>query len=256
MTWSQRLQERGSALCVGLDPVASRLPAGTTISTFCAAIVDATAEFAGCFKPNIAFFERYGVAGMQALVETLAACRERGVPVILDGKRGDIGSTARMYAEAYLQPGELCADALTVNPSLGIDTLEPFLDLCREHDNGIFVLLRTSNPGAHLFQDAIEPGLIDFLRSEPYAGAVVGATHPEIGARLRKALPGTLFLVPGFGSQGGNDLAPFFDARGSGAVVNSSRAILYAGEGTDNWKGAAHEAARAARDTIEKARIR
>lgn len=256
MSWSQRLQERGSALCVGLDPVASRLPAGTTIASFCAGIIDATAEYAACFKPNIAFFERHGAAGIESLAATMAASRERGVPLILDAKRGDIGSTAQLYAEAYLQPGELGADALTVNPSLGIDTLEPFLELCREHHNGIFVLLRTSNPGAHMFQDAIEPGLIDFLRSEPHAGAVVGATHPEQGARLRAALPDTLFLVPGFGAQGGTELAPFFDAQGAGALVNSSRGILYAGEGTDNWQGAAHDAARTARDTIEKARTR
>jgi len=256
MSWSERLLERGSALCVGLDPDAARLPPGTTVATFCDAIIDATEEFAACFKPNIAFFERHGAAGIEALERTMAACRARGVPVILDAKRGDIGSTARLYAEAYLQPGPLGADALTVNPSLGIDTLAPFLELCREHENGIFVLLRTSNPGAAVFQDAIEPGLIDFLRSEPYAGAVVGATHPEQGARLRAALPDTLFLVPGFGAQGGSELRPFFTATGGGAVVNSSRAILYAGEGTDNWKGAAHEAARTARDTIEKARTR
>ena len=256
MSWSQRFQERGSALCVGLDPEVSRLPARTTIASFCGAIVDATAEYAACFKPNIAFFERHGAAGLEALAETVAACREREVPVIMDAKRGDIGSTARLYAEAYLLPGTLGVDALTVNPSLGIDTLAPFLELCREQDKGIFVLLRTSNPGAAVFQDAIEPGLVDFLRSEPHAGAVVGATHPEDGARLRAALPDTLFLVPGFGAQGGTELAPFFDAHGGGAVVNSSRAILYAGEGTDNWQGAARDAARTARDTIEKARTR
>jgi len=256
MSWSERFLARESALCVGLDPDAARLPPGATVTTFCDAIIDATAEFAACFKPNIAFFERHGAAGLEALEQTMAACRARGVPVILDGKRGDIGSTARLYAEAYLQPGPLGADALTVNPSLGIDTLAPFLDLCREHENGIFVLLRTSNPGAAVFQDAIEAGLVDFLRSEPHAGAVVGATHPEHGARLRAALPDTLFLVPGFGTQGGSELRPFFTASGGGAVVNSSRGILYAGEGTDNWKGAAHEAARAARDTIEKARTR
>jgi len=256
MNWSERLQDRGSALCVGLDPDAARLPAGTNIASFCEAIIDATAEYAACFKPNIAFFERHGVDGMEALARTLAACRARSVPIILDAKRGDIGSTARMYAEAYLQPGEFSVDALTVNPSLGIDTLAPFLDLCRGHDRGIFVLLRTSNPGAAIFQDAIEPGLVDFLRSEPHAGAVVGATHPEVGERLRTALPDTLFLVPGFGAQGGNDIRSFFDAKGAGAIVNSSRGILFAGEGLDDWKGAAREAACTARDIIEKARTR
>jgi orotidine-5'-phosphate decarboxylase len=256
MSWVERLQERGSALCVGLDPDVARLPEGMTIAAFCEAIIDVTAEYAACFKPNIAFFERHAAAGIDALVRTMAACRERGVPIILDAKRGDIDSTARLYAEAYLQPGPLAADALTVNPSLGIDTLAPFLELGRAHDRGILVLLRTSNAGAAAFQDAIEPGLIDFLRSERQAGAVVGATHPAEGARLRAALPDTFFLVPGYGAQGGTDLAPFFDARGGGAVVNSSRAILYAGEGTGRWRDAVRAAARTARDSIGKARAR
>ncbi|MHC4953218.1 MAG: orotidine-5'-phosphate decarboxylase [Planctomycetota bacterium] len=256
MTWSERLQERGSALCVGLDPVKERLPAETDILSFCEAVIDVTAEFAGCFKPNIAFFERHGASGIEALERVRAACVDRDIPVILDAKRGDVGSTAQMYAEAYLQPGPLSFDAMTVNPGLGIDTLAPFLELSLANDRGIFVLLRTSNPGAAMFQETMEPGLIDFLRSEPLAGAVVGATNPEAGERLRAQLPDTLFLVPGFGRQGGSDLAPFFDAAGRGAVVNSSRAILFAGEGQDDWKSAVRNAAREARDTIEGARNR
>ncbi len=233
---------------------------GHTISSFCRGVIDATAEFAACFKPNAAFFERYGAAGFEALAEVMNECRQAGVPIILDAKRGDIGSTARLYAEAYLGDGDLRADALTVSPALGIDTLEPFLEMARANDRGIFVLLRTSNPGAAMFQQAMEPGLVDFLRSEPNAGAVVGATDPEAGARLRAALPDTLFLVPGFGAQGGADLTTFFDSDGdgprSGAVVNSSRGIIFAGEGSDNWQSAVHVAAKQAVETIERARTK
>jgi len=255
VTWSSRIQQRG-ALCVGLDPVAARLPRGVAIAAFCEEVVARTAEFAACYKPNLAFFERHGAEGFDALARAIAAARRAGAAVIVDGKRGDVASTARLYAETYLGDGPFAADALTVNPSLGLDTLEPFLELAREHDRGIFVLLRTSNPGAAQFQDGMEPALLRFLADEPHAGAVVGATDPEAGARLRAALPETLFLVPGFGAQGGADLAGYFRDDGGGAVVNSSRAILYAGEGTEEWPSAVHEAARRAHETIERARKR
>lgn len=248
MSWSNRLQERGSALCVGLDPVEARLPDGCTIASFCEEVIERTAEFAGCFKPNLAFFERHGADGFAALERALAAAREAGVPVIIDAKRGDVGSTARLYAETYLGNTPYAGDALTVNPSLGLDTLEPFLEMAREHDRGIFVLLRTSNPGAAQFQEAMEPTLLEFLRGEPHAGAVVGSTDPQAGARLRAELPDTLFLVPGFGAQGGGELAPFFNDDGRGAVVNSSRGIIFA----DDMAVAAHQA----KDTIDKARTR
>ena len=260
MNWSNRLQERGSALCIGLDPVESRLPPGETLSSFCRGVIEVTAESAACFKPNAAFFERHGSSGFDALAEVMEAARTAGVPIILDAKRGDIGSTARLYAEAYLGDGDLRADALTVSAALGIDTLEPFLELARANDRGIFVLLRTSNPGAAMFQEAMEPGLVDFLRSEPNAGAVVGATDPEAGRRLREALPDTLFLVPGFGAQGGADLVPFFDGQGRGAVVNSSRGIIYAGASSGNWcekwQAAVQAAANEAVRTIERARAK
>ena len=179
--------------------------------------------------------------------------RARGLPVIADAKRGDIGSTAEAYAAAWLG-GPFAADAVTVNPSVGLDTLEPWRTAAREHDAGVLLLLRTSNPGAEPFQAAAEPALIETIRAEAAFGAVVGATDPETGARLRAALPDTLFLVPGFGAQGGADLAPFFRPDGRGAVVNSSRGILYAGEGAANWKDKVHEAARTAHETIERAR--
>ncbi|MHC4409859.1 MAG: orotidine-5'-phosphate decarboxylase [Planctomycetota bacterium] len=248
MSWSNRLQERGSALCVGLDPVEARLPDGCTIATFCEEVIERTSEFAGCFKPNVAFFERHGADGFAALERAIAAARAAGVPVIIDAKRGDVGSTARLYAETYLADTPYAGDALTVNPSLGLDTLEPFLEMARAHDRGIFVLLRTSNPGAAQFQEAMEPTLVEFLQGEPHAGAVVGSTDPQAGARLRAALPETLFLVPGFGEQGGRELAPFFNDDGRGAVVNSSRGIIYA----DDMAVAAHQA----KNTIDKARTR
>lgn len=253
MSWSSRLQERG-ALCVGLDPVAERLPGGLSPAAFCREVIGLTAEHAACFKPNVAFFERHGAEGFEALAATIAAARDAGVPVIVDGKRGDVASTARMYAETYLDDGPLAADALTVNPALGLDALEPFLELARKRDRGVLVLLRTSNAGAAAFQDALEPALLPFLEDEPHAGAVVGATDPSTGARLREALPETFFLVPGFGAQGGADVAPFFDERGRGAVVNSSRGILYAGG--DDWRAGVAAAAKRAKEQIDEARRR
>jgi len=252
VSWTERFQERGSALCVGLDPVRKRLPAGVGVREFVEGIVEATADLVACYKPNSAFFERLGPEGMALLAELGASIRERGIPLLMDAKRGDVPGTARIYAETFFG-GPFDCDALTVNPSVGLDAVEPFRDAARSLDRGVFLLLRTSNPGAELFQAAAEPALLQALRQESVFGAVVGATDPEAGARLRQALPSTLFLVPGFGAQGGSNLQPFFSA-GEGAIVNSSRGILYAGEGGGNWKDAARAAARAARAAIEKAR--
>jgi orotidine-5'-phosphate decarboxylase len=255
MSWQRRFEERVSALCVGLDPVPARLPPGVSAEGFCGAALEAAAEVGGCVKPNIAFFEQLGPPGLAALVRVIASARSLGLPVILDAKRGDVPDTARAYAEAFFG-GPFDCDALTVNPGLGLDALAPFAERARSLGRGVLVLLRTSNPGAALFQDVMEGALVDAIRAEPAFGAVVGATDPKAGARLRRALPGTFFLVPGFGAQGGADLAPFFNARGSGAVVNSSRAILYAGEGRPwpEWRAAMREAARAAHEAIERAR--
>jgi len=255
MSWSDRFQERPSALCVGLDPVLERIPKGLSAIDFCLEVVDATAEHAACFKPNLAFFERLGAPTLNRLPTLIEQIRSRGVPVLLDGKRGDVEGTARAYAEAYFG-GPFDCDALTVNPSLGLDSVEPFRARAREKGRGVFLLLRTSNPGAAAFQSAVEAVLVPAIRDEPAFGAVVGATDPEAGARLRAALPETLFLVPGFGAQGGADVAPFFGPDGRGAVVSSSRGILYAGEGKKwpDWKDAIRDAARAARETIERAR--
>ena len=255
MSWKERFEARGSALCVGLDPVVERLPAGYAAGDFCEQVVDTTADLAACYKANMAFFEKLAPNGWDQLRKLCDTIRQRGIPVLLDAKRGDIGSTAQAYAEAYFG-GPFDCDAMTVNPSVGLDACEPFRTRAREMDRGVFLLLRTSNPGAAMFQEAAEPVLIEAIRGEPAFGAVVGATDPETGARLREALPHTLFLVPGFGAQGGTDLRPFFDADGKGAIVNSSRGIMYAGEGQD-WaarKDAIRDAAKEAYATIERAR--
>lgn len=257
MSWQRRFEERGSALCVGLDPVPERFPKGVGAEEFSLAVIEATADLAACVKPNLAFFERLGPDGLAVLVRVVKAARAKGLPVILDAKRGDVPSSAAAYADAFFG-GPFDCDAMTVNPSLGLDALAPFAEKAKALGRGVFVLLRTSNPGAPLFQDSMEAALVDAIRAEPAFGAVVGATDPRAGARLRRAMPETLFLVPGFGAQGGDDPAPFFAANGRGAVVNSSRAILYAGEGRPwpEWKAAMREAARSAREVIERARPR
>lgn len=256
MSWKGRFEGRGSALCVGLDP-AGALPEGFSAERFCLEAIDATADLAACVKPNAAFFERLGPAGMESLVRVIAAARARGLPVILDAKRGDVPGTARAYAEAFFG-GPFDCDALTVNPSLGLDAVAPFAERARQLERGVLLLLRTSNPGAALFQEAMEPVLVEAIREEPAFGAVVGATDPATGNRLRQALPETLFLVPGFGAQGGDEVGPFFTPAGTGAVVSSSRGILYAGAGKPwpEWKEAMREAARAAHAMIERARRR
>lgn len=257
MSWAGRFQARDTALCIGLDPVAERLPPGYSATGFCLEVIDATADYAACYKPNIAFFERLSETGSGGLAQVMRAVRDHGLPVLLDAKRGDFPGTARVYAETYFG-GPLDCDALTVNPSLGLDAVAPFAERARELERGVFLLVRTSNAGAALFQDAMEPILVEAIHDEPVFGAVVGATDPVVGARLRAALPDTLFLVPGFGAQGGDDLAPFFTAEGRGAVVSASRSILYAGEGKPwpAWKDAIRAAARDARETIERARKR
>jgi orotidine-5'-phosphate decarboxylase len=216
---------------------------------FCQGVIDVVAPLAAAVKPQAAFFEQLGLPGMAALAGTIAYARERGLLVILDGKRNDIGSTARAYAEAYVG-GEVSspwgADAVTVNPYLGDDSLRPFVEVAQERGGGVFVLVRTSNPGGAMLQE-LQAGdrrlyehvaaYVELLASETRGnsgygavGAVVGATHPEQLARLRETMPHSWFLVPGYGAQGGSarDVAAAFDTEGLGAVVNSSRAIIFA----------------------------
>lgn len=213
-------------------------------------LIDVIAPLVPAVKPQAAFFEELGPAGTTALAEVIRHARKSGLIVICDGKRGDIGSTAEAYARAYLAGEDESAaawgaDCLTVNPYLGADTLEPFVKVCEERGAGIYVLVRTSNPGSGEFQDresdnqklfehvaqvVEELALRTSENSWGSVGAVVGATYPEELEQLRKAMPHVPLLVPGYGSQGGTaaDVAAAFDAEGFGAVVNSSRGINFA----------------------------
>lgn len=259
---AEQVQLKKSSVCVGLDPRWASLPAalrGTldpkdvvkvaaAIQCFCQEVIDAVAEVAPIIKPQAAFFELLGPAGMQALAAVIVHARKRGLLVLLDGKRGDIGSTAEGYADAYLgaaSPWQ--CDALTVNPYLGDDTLEPFVKMANARDAGIFVLVKTSNPGSGFLQDlqvnggqtiyqrvaeTVESNAAASLGDSGYGsvGAVVGATYPEQLHELRSLMPHAWILIPGFGAQGGTpqDVAHGFDARGLGAIVNSSRGIIFA----------------------------
>ena len=256
-----------SRLCVGLDPDPRRLPDGVDLRDFLFSIVDATSDLVASYKPNAAFFEREGVAGYKLLQDLIEIIPEH-IPVILDAKRGDIGHTAAAYAEAVFD--YMKADAITVNPYLGTDSIRPFLD---RSEKGIFVLCKTSNASAGEFQDLLvgDENIPLYLRVAELAnewnehsnvGLVVGATYPEEAARIRATAPDLQFLVPGVGAQAG-DLAAVIDAsidgNGEGFVINSSRGVLYAwetGEAGDpgcapgGWQDAAREAANHARIEI------
>jgi orotidine-5'-phosphate decarboxylase len=261
-----RWQEADSLLCVGLDPDLSRFPphlAGRkdAITEFCCAIIDATAPYVCAFKPQIAYFaSARAEAQLEAVLAHIRA-RHPGVAVILDAKRGDIGSTAEHYArEAFERYG---ADAVTLSPLMGLDSLMPFLDY---PGRGAFLLCRTSNPGGNDLQMLDVGGQrlyerIAQLAAGPWnrngqLGLVVGATYPEELARVRSLAPALPLLVPGIGAQGG-DVAATVTAGatrgGLGLVINSSRAILYAGSGED-YAAAAASAARATRDAINACR--
>ena len=269
-TFTERLAQRWSQtdtlLCVGLDPDLARFPTHLrerkdAIFAFCREIVDATAEFACAFKPQIAHFA--AVRAEDELERLIAHCRQRHpqVPVILDAKRGDIGSTAQQYArEAFERYG---ADAVTLSPFMGFDTIEPYLGYA---DRGVFVLCRTSNPGGDDLQMLDVGGEKLYERIARLAastwnrpgqlGLVVGATYPAELARVRALAPSLPILVPGIGAQGGDVQASVragCDAQGAGLVINSSRAILYAGSGED-FAQAARAAAQRTRDEINRYR--
>ena len=268
-TFDERLHagwtKRRTMLCVGLDPEPDRLPGAWVgrvdrIGEFCRAIVDVTADLVCAFKPQIAYFAAHGAEDqLEAVINHIRAVAPE-VPVILDAKRGDIGSTAEQYArEAFDRYG---ADAVTVNPYLGLDTIEPFAVHAARAGGGLFVLCRTSNPGSGDFQDLIVDGEPLYQRVAravvqqfDVAGLVVGATYPEQLAAVRAIAPATPILVPGVGAQGG-DLLGAVQAGATaagGLVVSSSRAVLYASSGAD-FAGAARQVASDAREAIEAAR--
>jgi len=248
------IRAKDSRCIVGLDPRIDHMPRFVARDSACAAItefheliLEAVADLVPAVKPQLAFFEQYGVAGMQAFENTVRAASERGLLVIADGKRNDISSTAEAYANAYLGPDGFDCDALTVTPYLGGDSLTPFVDACRRHSRGLFVVLKTSNPGSKDFQDQTlaengRPlyekiaGVLDELGNDLVGesgyssmGAVIGATFPEEGRRLRALMPKAIILVPGYGAQGGSAkaAAECFNDDGLGAIVSSSRGITY-----------------------------
>jgi orotidine-5'-phosphate decarboxylase len=255
------VERRQTQLVVGLDPVPELMPSslGGDIRAFCEGIVDAVAEHALAVKPQSAFFEAQGPDGVRAFFEICAYAREAGLLVIADVKRGDIGSTATAYAAAYAR----VADAVTVNPYLGRDSLQPFVEVCRAEGTGMFCLVKTSNPGSADVQDVQladgtmlwehVAGLVRELgaglvgeRGLSSVGAVVGATFPAEIASVRSLLPQAPFLLPGIGAQGGTpgDVAPAFAAGPAGGLVSASRSVIYASAGAD-WREAAAASAEA-----------
>ena len=235
------IKEKDAPIVVGLDPMLSYVPEHLVKDAFAAV------------KPQVAMYEQFGVEGLKAFKKTCDYAKSKGLVIIGDIKRGDIGSTSEAYAIGHLgtvKIGEhvyspFTEDFVTVNPYLGSDGVKPFLKVCKDTDKGVFILVKTSNPSSGEFQDRQIDGkpLYEIVAEKvaewgedvmgedySYVGAVVGATYPEMGAALRKIMPKNYILVPGYGAQGGTgkDLAPFFNEDGLGAIVNSSRGIICA----------------------------
>ncbi len=269
------VERKRSQLCVGLDPRVDLFPVelrgeapADAVARFCCGIIDAVAPYAVAVKPQLAFFEALGAEGMRAFEETCAYARTAELLVIVDGKRGDIGSTGRGYATAYLESWDGAppiGDALTVNPYMGRDSVEPFLAPCRRQGAGIFCLVKTSNAGSADVQDLkLSDGrtvwmqvaeLVDDWGSElvgenglSSVGAVVGATFPREVGDARRLMPRSILLLPGVGEQGGTpaDLARAFASGPASALVSASRSVIYAyRSGGADWRAAAGaEAAR------------
>ncbi len=248
------IQRTGNPVCVGLDTQVSHLPAelggaaaADAILTYNKRLIDGLADLIPSVKVQIAYYEILGLAGLNAFAETLKYARSAGLTVIADAKRNDIGATAEAYAAAFLGAGDFSADFVTVNPYLGSDGVLPFVAAGKESGGGIFCLVKTSNPSSGELQNLpLEGGKPvyahmgemvsawgkDTVGEHGYSsvGAVVGATYPEEGEKLREALPHTFFLIPGYGAQGGTakDIALCFDKNGVGGVVNASRSVLAA----------------------------
>ncbi|MCI7263201.1 MAG: orotidine-5'-phosphate decarboxylase [Otoolea sp.] len=287
----EKIQKTKAPICVGLDPMLSYIPehvtkkayeefgetlegAAEAIWQFNKTIVDATADLIPSVKPQIAMYEQFGIEGLKVYDRTVKYCQEKGLVVIGDVKRGDIGSTSTAYATGHI--GKVTVGSktyagfdteyITVNPYLGTDGVKPFVDVCNQYDKGIFVLVKTSNPSSGEFQDrlidgrplyelvaekVVEWGEASMDGAYSNVGAVVGATYPEMSKILRKLMPKTYFLVPGYGAQGGTaeDLRYCFNEDGLGAIVNSSRGIIaaykkeaYAKFGAENFGDASRQA--------------
>ena len=269
------IARKNSPICVGLDPIFEKLPNKSgrdpldpqeqldAIYEFTAEVLQIVAPIVPCVKFQSAYFERYRWEGVQAYYELVAEARQLGLLVIGDVKRGDIGSTSEAYADAHLNDNRypeseeaLAPDAITVNPMLGMDTLQPFIDATADHDKGLFVLVRTSNPGSALTQDvkladgrtwsemlaeALSELAEKHVGSSAFSsiGAVVGATQPGTMQSLRKRLPRSIFLLPGYGTQGGTaDMTRSAFIDGKGVLVSASRSILYPKAPDGDWKSA------------------
>lgn len=298
----EQIKKTNAPIVVGLDPTLKMIPehimkaaiaehgetleaAGEAIWQFNKAIVDAVYDLIPAVKPQIAMYEQFGIPGLVAFKRTVDYCKEKGLVVIGDIKRGDIGSTSEAYAVGHLGKvtigGKTCygfdEDFVTVNPYLGSDGVNPFIKICKEEKKGLFILVKTSNPSSGEFQDQMigEKTLYQMIGEKvaqwgedcmgddySYIGAVVGATYPEVGKIMRKVMPKSYILVPGYGAQGGKgkDLAHFFNEDGLGAIINSSRGIIaayqqeaYAKFGAENFADASRQAVIDMREDIASA---
>ena len=287
MTFAEKLHARvrttNSRVCLGIDPRPELHPAthpdkaegdpaqvAKNVTQYFRDIIEATQDLVACYKPQSAFFEALGIPGLVALAQLTADIKSLNIPVILDAKRGDIGSTAEAYARAYLGDGVFSVDALTVNPYLGVESLAPFLTRAVRGERGMFVLVKTSNLGSADFQDVqtidgrklyerVADAVTDLARdhlSGQYSplGAVVGATYPDELRALRQRLPHSVLLVPGYGAQGASaaDVAGAFDKDGLGAVISSSRALTYTSR-ADDFSQQAKVATETMRDALNAA---
>ncbi|MBP5414149.1 MAG: orotidine-5'-phosphate decarboxylase [Lachnospiraceae bacterium] len=296
------IKKTQAPIVVGLDPTMKLIPdfiinkaikehgetlnaAGAAIWEYNKGIIDAICEYIPAVKPQIAMYEQFGMPGLEAFDKTVRYCKQKGLVVIGDIKRGDIGSTSTAYAIGHLGSvkigSTICRgfdeDFVTVNPYLGSDGVKPFIEVCKEEKKGIFVLVKTSNPSSGEFQDQLVGNrkLFELVGEKvnewagecmgdeySYVGAVVGATYPEEGKLMREVMPKSFILVPGYGAQGGKgkDLVHFFNKDGLGAIVNSSRGIIgayqqqqYASYGETGYADAALAAVKAMKEDIAQA---
>lgn len=289
----EKIKKTKAPIVVGLDPMLSYVPeqiqkrafaeygetlrgAAEAVWQFNKEIVDQTYDLIPAVKPQIAMYEQFGVEGMEAYKKTVEYCKSKGLIVIGDVKRGDIGSTSAAYAVGHLGKVQVGSrtyagfdeDFATVNPYLGSDGVKPFIEVCKEEKKGLFILVKTSNPSSGEFQDRLVDGkpLYELVgekvaqwgeehcgKTYSYIGAVVGATYPEQGRVLRRVMPKSMILVPGYGAQGGKgkDLVHFFNEDGLGAIVNSSRGIIAAYKQEAYAKYGAEHFAEASRAAVE-----